>query len=239
MTYTGPERRSPDRGQPVSITSASSGRAIIQAVAEQYGYTAEALIGRSQARDIVRVRGKAALAVARRFPNKSLSELGHLFKRSKQVMQVIIRTAKESEKIVSGNMGQEDYILEVEAQIRRISGVNLSHQVQHALEIQSWQAILLSILMEAYPRVMTYDQLLEAYEAAYERLYQESVTQKQDTLIRTFCHNIRRKFNEWGLENPVITVSPRGVILSHSAAGWLHSKFGKPVAVSSPVRLIA
>ena len=239
MTYTGPERRSSDRAAPVLISEAATGRAVIQAVAEQHGLSAEALIGRSQAKEITKARGKAALAVRKRFPTKSLAEIGRLFNRNKNTIDYILKLAEKNEKIVRGNLGQEDYILEVEAQMRRICGINLSHQVQYALGINAAPAILLSILMDAYPRVMTYDQVLEAYEAAVERLYQKEMEQKRDGLIRTLNHTLRRSFSEMGLPNPVDVVTPRALVLSHDAAAWLHSRFGRPAAVSSHIRLIA
>lgn len=239
MTYVGPERRSIDRNPSQSVDEAKTGRAIIQAMAERHGLTAEAVLSRSQIEEINIVRGKAALAVRRRFPGKSLSELGRLFNRTKQNMQALIRSAEAREKIVKSNLGQEDYILEVEAQMRRICGLNLFHQVQHALQINASPALLLSILMEAYPRVMTYDQILEAYEAACERLYQKEMEQKRDGLIRTLNHTLRRAFSEMDLPNPVEVVTPRALVLSHDVAVWLYGRFGRPVAVSSHIRLIA
>lgn len=232
MTYAGPERRFADRDKPTLLADATSGRAIIQSVAESYGYSAEALTGRSQDRELVKVRGKAALEARRRLPGKSLTELGILFgNRTKQNMDVILRSAEAREKIVNSYFGREDYILEVEAQNRRLCGVDLTLQVAHHLSVPTWQAIFLAVLMEAYPIVKSADQICEAYDVASEKMDRSATDGVTDESMKTFVKKIRARFEELGLPDPVARVRPRALVLTDSAARWLHVQFGRPIAV--------
>ena len=115
--------------------------------------------------------------------------------------------------------------------MRRITGVNITLQVGHELGIATWQAIFLSILMEAYPNVKTSEQIMEAYEGAAERLYQAESPNANDSQIRTFCFHVRKRFTAIGLPDPVTAIRPRGYVLTYDAAVWLHNRFGRPVAI--------
>lgn len=223
----------------IQVAPVPTGRAIIHATATRHGIAPEDIMGRSQAKHIVAARRKAVAEVHRVHPRMTYAQIGRLFHRSRNGIYQILGNERRREKIVTSGMEHDDYILEVEAQLRRICGMNICHQVAHSLEIHFFEGMMLSILMENYPRVMTYDQILEAYEAAHERIYADRTEPKSDSLIRTFCQNIRKHFRSAGLPNPVETISPRALILSPEGAEWLHGRFGKPTAMSSPIRLIA
>lgn len=215
------------------IRNNSSAMAIVSEIASTHGYHANALIGRSQDEGICRARARAMKAL-REDKQWSLSRIGALFGgRTRCTVLRIVTAHKEREKTVVSYLQHPDLAHEVEAQIRRISGFNLAHQLAHELSVPTWQAIFLGILMEAYPLVKTSDQIMEAYEEATARLYQADSPGAQDSQIRTFNYHIRKRFTELGLPDPVTAVRPRGFVLTYDAAVWLHCKFGRPVAIGT------
>lgn len=209
-----------------------SARAIISEVAMASGFTYEDILARTDCKSRGRVRRAAYLALIRRRPDLSVRGIARIVQRSPSRVSRGIALAREEEKIVAPHAQHPDYIFELEAQLRRITGVELALQVAHSLSIPTWQAIFLAILMEAYPYVKTADQICEAYDAASERLDRASTDGIQDASMKTFVTRIRVRFEEMGLPDPVARVRPRALVLTDSAAVWLHNQFGKPVAVT-------
>ena len=216
------------------IRNNASGMTIVAEIALAHGYHADALRGHSQDRRICRARARAMDALRRQDPKKwSLEKIGTFFGgRDRSTVLRILNAHKSRENNVAGYLQHPELVHEVEAQMRRITGLNIAHQVAHELSVPTWQAIFLGILMEAYPLVKTAEQIMEAYEAATERLYQADAPGAMDSQIRTFNYHIRKRFTEMGLHDPVAAIRPRGFVLTFDAAVWLHCKFGRPVAVS-------
>jgi hypothetical protein len=215
---------------PVKPTRApQSGTAIVAEIALTHGYHLDALRGRSQEEGICRARARAMKALRER--GWSIRKIGTYFgNRTPGAIHYILCHVKERQQTVQGYLEHPGLIHEVEAQVRRITGLNLSHQVAYELSVPTWQAIFLGILMEAYPLVKTAEQIMEAYEEATARLYQEAPG-AMDSQIRTFSYHIRKRFTEMGLPDPVVAVRPRGFVLSYDAAVWLHNRFGRPVSI--------
>lgn len=226
------------RNYPVTMISAPSARSIVGEIAERHGYSTDDLLAKSDCKRIGRVRRSAYLALSRRRPDLSQEWLARFFGRNQSRISRGIALAIEEEKTYAPYAHDPDHVFEVEAQMRRLAGVNLALQVAHFLCVPTWQAIFLSVLMEAYPDVKTSDQICEAYDVASERLDRASTTDGiQDASMKTFVTKIRLRFAELGLDDPVARVRPRALILTDSAAIWLHNKFGKPVAVTSPTMM--
>ena len=207
--------------RPVPIRAPKSGATIVAEIALAHGYHIDALKGRSQDEGVCRARARAMKALRDHDPKKwNLARIGDFFGgRSRCTVLRIISAHKEREKIVVSYLQQDGLIHEVEAQVRRITGLNLAHQVAHELSVPTWQAIFLAILMEAY-------------EEATARLYQEAPG-AMDSQIRTFSYHIRKRFTEMGLPDPVTAVRPRGFVLSYEAAVWLHNRFGRPLSIAA------
>lgn len=213
--------------------SSASALSIVSEIAAAHGYHANALLGPSRDPHICRARARAMKAL-RDDKQWSLSRIGALFGgRTRATVWNTIASHKEREKSVSNLLIHPDLAHEVEAQMRRITGLNIAHQLAHELSVPTWQAIFLGILMEAYPLVKTADQIMEAYEAATERLYQADAPGAMDSQIRTFNYHIRKRFVDLGLPDPVTAVRPRGFVLTYDAAVWLHCKFGRPVSIGT------
>lgn len=222
---------------PSRAPGAAAPAAIMAQIAEQHGYSVEALRGRSQEEGVCRARARAMKALRER--GWSVRKLGAYFGgRSASTVHNILCHVNERQQSVRPYYEHPELVHEVEAQIRRITGVNLTHQVAYQLSIPTWQAIFLSILMEAYPNVRTAEQIMEAYEAASERLNQES-NGAMDSQIRTFNYHIRKRFEALGLPEPVDAIRPRGFVLTYAAAVWLQNQFGRPLLLTQPARASA
>jgi hypothetical protein len=208
---------------------AVSGAALVAKIAAEHGYHVDALRGRSQAEGVCRARARAMKALRDR--GWSFRRIAAYFDRAQSVVHYILCHYQERQQTVLGYLEHPEMVHEVEAQMRRITGVNITLQVGHELGIATWQAIFLSILMEAYPNVKTSEQIMEAYEGAAERLYQAESPNANDSQIRTFCFHIRKRFTAIGLPDPVTAIRPRGYVLTYEAAVWLHNRFGRPVAI--------
>jgi hypothetical protein len=128
----------------------------------------------------------------------SIRRIGRFFGRSPATIHEILLLHKTRQESVRVYTEHPDLAHEVEAQMRRITGLNIAHQLAHELAVPTWQAIFLGILMEAYPLVKTADQIMEAYEAATERLYQADAPGAMDSQIRTFSYHIRKRFVDHG-----------------------------------------
>jgi hypothetical protein len=224
--------------QPRTLSpAATSPAAILARIAEEHGYSIDALRGRSQEERLCRARARAMKALRER--GWSIRRIGAYFgNRTPGAIHYILCHVKERQQSVQSYLEHPDLIHEVEAQLRRITGVNLTHQVAYQLSIPTWQAIFLSILMEAYPNVRTAEQIMEAYEAASERLNQES-NGAMDSQIRTFNYHIRKRFEALGLPEPVDAIRPRGFVLTYAAAVWLHNQFGRPLMLTQSARASA
>lgn len=211
-----------------------SAKVIIAEVAERHFFSAEDLLAKTKCKRRGRARREAYLELMRRRPDLSLRRIAGIFGRSpSSVCEAVALGREEAQKSVRIETERLLYAEEVEAQLRRITGVELSLQVAHSLSIPTWQAIFLAILMEAYPYVKTADQICEAYDAASERLDRASTDGIQDASMKTFVTKIRNHFRNMGLPDPVARVRPRALVLTDAAAIWLHNRFGRPVAVTS------
>jgi hypothetical protein len=208
-----------------------SGAALVAKIAAEHGYHPDALIGSSRDPHVCRARARAMKAL-HEDKGWSIRRIGALFGgRSPGTVHKVLSVHKTRQESVRLYVEHPDLAHEVEAQMRRITGVNITLQVGHELGIATWQAIFLSILMEAYPNVKTSEQIMEAYEGAAERLYQAESPNANDSQIRTFCFHVRKRFTAIGLPDPVTAIRPRGYVLTYDAAVWLHNRFGRPVAI--------
>lgn len=210
----------------------ASAMSIVSEIAMAHGYHADALRGRSKEPGICRARARAMKSLHEE-RGWSIRRIGRFFGRSPATIHEILSLHKTRQESVRVYTEHPDLAHEVEAQMRRITGLNIAHQLAHELAVPTWQAIFLGILMEAYPLVKTADQIMEAYEAATERLYQADAPGAMDSQIRTFSYHIRKRFVDLGLPDPVTAVRPRGFVLTYDAAVWLHCKFGRPVSIGT------
>lgn len=212
------------------VRMTSSAEAILIRLCELAGLHPDDLKGRSQTPTIQFWRRRAYLEI---LENKQWSARRIArFMGGRNHMQVTraLPLARQERDIQHKVRDDPQHAVELEAQLRRLSGTNLAMDVQHSLGIPLWQAIFLSILMENYPRVRATIDVCELYGEASERLQYgkgENVTQD---MARAFVMHAKRKFEAMGLPKPAHIIN-RGLVLSDDIAPWLHNRFGKPTAL--------
>ena len=218
------------------IRTAPSAMSLVKAIAETRGYSADDLRGRSKLASISRLRRRAYLALEEQ-KGWSQSQIGRLFRRDRSQVCRGLVLARRERALETITKTDPEYVEELEAQMRRLSGVNLAFQLSHSLDVPVWQAIFLGILMENYPRVRSRSEVCELYDAAAERLGYGNGGEIKDDFVRSFTSRIGRKFASDGLPHPVASISG-ALVLSDAIAPWLHNRFGKPIAVTSPQRMV-
>jgi len=118
---------------------------------------------------------------------------------------------------------------ELEAQIRRLAGVEIIHLVTDATGAPYFQAQFMSVLIEAYPRIITVDTLCELYDAAGERMGMRDRKPSDDDMVRQFLYRSRLHFESIGLTEPAERIGRNGVRLTEETARWLCYNIGYPV----------
>lgn len=207
-----------------------SAYAIVSSIAQTRGFSKEDLFARTRVPELDRLRVLSYVAL-RDEKGWGAARIGSLFNRDKGGIHRAIQRHDEREKIVDLASQRTLPIEELEAQVRRLSGVELSQQVCHRLGFPMWKAVFLSILMTSYPRVRKAEDLCELYDCAWERLYVNDKDAVSPDMLRQFLSRIRKWAKEEGLPDPVHRVTPGGMILSDEMAVWLHCRFGQPIAV--------
>lgn len=208
-----------------------SAYAILDAVAQSKGYARPDIMARTRVPelDVLRVTAYVALRDEKGW---GASRIARLFDRDKGGIHRAMKRHDERSKIVDLASQHTPYVEELEAQIRRMSGCELSHQVAHRLGFASWQAVFLSCLMESYPSVITVEKLCTLYDWAFERLYVSDRDPVAPDMVKQFVSKLRKWCVTQGLSEPITRVNPGGIILTDEMALWLHNQFGKPVYVA-------
>lgn len=207
-----------------------SAYAIVTDIAQTKGFSKEDLFARTRVPELDRLRVLSYVAL-RDEKGWGASRIAVLFNRDKGGIHRAMKRHDERSKIVDLASQRPCQVEELEAQVRRLSGVELCLQVSHRLDFPMWKAVFLSILMESYPRVRTGEDICELYDCAWERLYVTDKDAVSPEMIRQFSSRIRKWARDEGLSPPIHRINPGGMVLSDEMAVWLHSKFGKPIAV--------
>lgn len=118
----------------------------------------------------------------------------------------------------------------LEATLRRYLGLDLAPEIAAKTGLSRSFSLWLSILVEAYPRTLSAERMLEQYEHAAEILRVET-GDLSDNTVRVAVLRIRRHFAEVGLADPIETVASCGYRLAPDVVGWMAANFGKPASV--------
>ncbi|MEL6845036.1 MAG: hypothetical protein AAFP02_17660, partial [Bacteroidota bacterium] len=121
---------------------------------------------------------------------------------------------------------------EITAQLRRVSGVNISYQITDQLGLKPWQSQFLAILAEAYPRVISVDTLCELYDSAKHILEQDRGNGVDNDMVRQFVYGLRKHCRKHALPDPIKRIEPEGLRITHQLARWLCYNIGTPAIVA-------
>lgn len=210
------------------LTKERSARAIALEVAERYGLTHDDILAHSDCPVRAKAR-KMAVYEVRQKKGWSWNQLAAHFQRGRSVVR---RYYEEIEKSVPSRGAQPTQDVEVEAQFRRLSGVDTSLKITEVLGIEIWKALFLGVLAETYPRIMPASNLLELYDAAAVRSnYKPEGTFANDWQLRQFSSQIKKWAASEGLPVPLEHHRAGMITLSRPFAFWLHNQVGRPVMI--------
>lgn len=118
---------------------------------------------------------------------------------------------------------------ELEIELARLAGVSLAERLQGLFELKMRCAILLAIVIEAYPRQVRETTIFALYDEACERLsygFRAGATRK---LMFKNAQALKEHFTERGWPNPSEAGSlPGSRVLTRAAAEWLNERVGSP-----------
>ena len=186
-------------------------RQVINRIAEQHYVEPEAVRSRSRKPDIAAARVSCYVAL-RDEKGFSWQQIANLFgvHRSSVRSAYVRRTSKPS---VCFESIQENAV-ELEAQLRRVTGVELVYEIGAKLGTPPWCSIFLAALVGAYPRYVSPEQLCELYFESATRLGHGNGKPVGPGIVRTFATVTRKRFRELGLPDPIDRVKPGGSRLS-------------------------
>lgn len=127
-------------------------------------------------------------------------------------------------------LSAEEEIDSLRLQIKRLTGQNTSYLLKDKVDLPIWQCIPIAILIEAYPRVKTREQICELYgyamaEATGDRSKEDGASL---SVLKSAISQGRRAVLEHGLPDPYKILSPSGVKLSEEFAEWSACNIGRP-----------
>ncbi|WP_370372552.1 hypothetical protein [Henriciella pelagia] len=209
------------RTGPAGVTIDLPPKVILRQVAERHAVTIEAVLSRSRRRCYTPARREAVRRL-RDEKRWSWGQLARLFSRSRAAVR----------KLYAEGVNQKSTHFsadELEAQIRRLAGAEIVHDVIDVTGVPYFQAQFLSVLIEAYPRVLSVDALCELYDAAGERLGMRDRKPSDDDMVRQFLYRSRLHFERIGLTEPAERIGRTGIRLTHTTARWFCYNMGHPV----------
>lgn len=153
----------------------------------------------------------------------SHSKIGRLFDRDQSS---ITKALTPVARFVDASERLDD----LERQLRRLTGVEFSHELVVRFSIPSWMAIFLAIAIEAYPRVLPADNFCELYDEALNRLGRSRPGSDftAPSYAKKFASEANKSFRDQGLPEPIRSVRPFGYTLHEDAAHYLALNIGRP-----------
>lgn len=217
---------------------------ILTRVGEAYRLSAEQLREKTAPRP-ARDRAMHAIRAELRWPFRAIAELMHV------APSTADRACRRQAKLESGApasvipfrpVGQVPALrptaidpiddmteIELRAYLRRITGCDLALRIVDRLGLNTYAAIVLSILAESYPRIVHIQSICSLYEGARDRLgfgrrEKESIG---ENLINVSVMEIRKAFMTVGWPDP-IEVKTKTRRLTDAVACWMSAEFGAP-----------
>lgn len=233
----------PPKRRPLHSTAKAD--AIIAAVAERHGLAPARLLEQWGGRIVTDAKREAACRLEHELQWTERMIAGHM-RCALSTAQRLLRTGRE--RYVSAELRRTGVIpkcpeelrsevIELRAQLERITGVHLAYRLTVAYDLRPACGVLLAILAEAYPRPMHTGSLIEAYDAACDRLEFGTRRGVADELIGSLVWQMRKRFGELQLPDPVESMPISARRLSDSAAELFRARFGVPrIAQAQVVR---
>lgn len=215
----------------MAIVSSARTAAIIEEVADKHGLEVRTMLCAAWRRDMVLARGEVAyrLRTELKLPWRAIgAKLGISHERGRQLFAGHKKREAQA-RLFAPVPDPEGRIRELEAELQRLSGTYLSEKLASQLNVPLRCAILLSILIEAYPRYVRGPALLQLYDDACEKLGYGARNGANFDLVTKHACDLAARFKESGWPAPSEIGELKGSRrLTDGAADWLSQHFGAP-----------
>lgn len=211
------------------MTPREQALAIVHRVASARGWTVDMLMSHAKKCAPARVEAYRALISELGW---SQARVGRLFGRTDAAVNIAL--SKPQPKPYD-----PERLEDLERQLRRLTGCEISHMLAVRLGLPQWQAIFLSILVESYPRTLSREVMCELYDDACTRLGFGQRRGVDLGYVKQFSSLTNRAMAAQGLPEPVRAVRSIGYTLNEDAAFWLSSNFGRPFIASIAAQTVA
>lgn len=198
---------------------------ILDEIAYQWGVTVGEMKGhgRGQALDRAKSDAYAALQAELKW---SLRRIG-LFMGGKS--GAAIKNVLDNRRSAPEDPAMEADILR--RRLDQIAGLQIVHHIADTLSMNRAHAILLSVLIENYPRCLSLTSMCDLYDHARVELEGGEIRFINEDTIRSHISKTRKSLNDQGYPEPIVTVGNCSYILGRDFAFWCKANLGKPVAV--------
>jgi len=118
----------------------------------------------------------------------------------------------------------------LQSELDRLTGAGLVPTLAQEFGLENAQrcAIVLAILAEAYPRAVSMNHMIELYEDACDQLNYGARQGATSNLVAKNISDLRERFAQQGLPDPVSLSEGNNRSLSHEAAQVLYERTGTP-----------
>lgn len=211
-------------------------RAVMEMVASTHGVTVEAMIARTRLPHLDRARTEAYAALDER--GFSRSQIARMFQRDRSAVTYALNRRVENaiqqkaHDIEDFRQNYEEY----QAQLRRLSGVDLADRITVRLGMHYGEAVTVAILAERYPDPLRRDKWLQLYDEAMT-MHKGEQTFSSGDVLKQMVSKTRKWFAAKGLPDPIVRL-PDMLHLSPEVAPWLQAQFGVPAVISMTPRAV-
>lgn len=217
------------------IASKARAAAIIEGIADKHSLPVQTLLCAKWDRFAMIARAEAAHALVAQL-NWSIRGVGaHLGCSHTNVRKLLgfhEKSARRIVRLVSIQCADEVAVArvrELEAELQRLSGTYLSEKLASRLDVPLRCAILLSILIESYPRYVRGPALLQLYDDACEKLGYGARNGANFDLVTKHACDLAAAFKAGGWPVPSEVGELKGSRrLTDACAVWLSEGFGAP-----------
>lgn len=215
----------------LEMTPRATALAVVQRVAESRGLQPERLFDRTREPAIDAARTAAYRALMGEL-NMSQGRIARLFGRTQPAISIALKRPEP-------DSDPHERIEDLERMLRRLSGCELSHVVTARLGLVPWMSILASILIEAYPRIVSVEAMSELYDEASRRMGHGKQAGVVDAQVRAFISRARAQITGQGLPEPFKAIRPQGYALTEEFALWCSHNIGRPFIASVAAQKLA
>ena len=115
--------------------------------------------------------------------------------------------------------------------INQLSGIPLLPKITNTFEVNTSQAIVLSIIIENYPKGLSLNAMCELYDHAWHTMTGENDRFVLGATLKSIISKLRKIVTSQGYSMPIETTKNGDYVLTKDFAFWSRINLGRPHAV--------